>query len=117
MSSISDITSFVFIAQTTILVIATVLLAYPVVAYARNVVYTRGLLLLSGSFLILTFTYVVSFVFHLPVVSGALDLASATLAAFGVWQLARPFIRFDGGDIETTTVSETSGGFESAGDD
>jgi hypothetical protein len=113
----TDIASFAFIAQTTMLVIATALLAYPVVAYARNVAHTRGLLLLTGSFLLLTFTYVISFVFHLPVVSGILDLVSATFAAFGVWQFARPFVRFDGGEVETTTVTESSGGFENAGDD
>jgi hypothetical protein len=84
MNSMTDIASFAFIAQTTVLVIATALLAYPVVAYARNVAHTRGLLLLSGSFLVLTFTYVVSFVFHLPLVSGILDLVSASLAALGV---------------------------------
>lgn len=117
MNLTAELASFIFIAQTMVLVIASVLLAYPIVAYAQNVAHTRGLLLLSGAFLVLMFTYVVSFVFHLPVVSGVLDLVSATLAALGIWQFARPFVRFEGGEVETTTVGETSGGFESAGDD
>lgn len=118
MSLMSEFASFVFIAQTMALVITSVLLAYPIVAYAQNVAHTRGLLLLSGAFLVLMFTYVTSFVFQSPVVSSVLDLISATLAALGIWQFARPFVRFDGGEVETTTVSETtSGGFENAGDD
>jgi hypothetical protein len=118
MNAATDFVSFVFIAQTTILVITSALLVYPLVAYARNVAHTRGLLLLSGAFLVLMTTYVASFVFHAGVVSSVLDLTSATLTALGLWEFARPFVRFDGSEVETTaTVTETSGGFESAGDD
>lgn len=112
----TDIVAVVVIAQTAVLVAATALLAYPVVAYARNVAHPRGLLLLAGSFGTLTATYVATFVFSAPVVSSALDLLSAVLAALGTWEFARPFVRFDD-DVETTTVSGATGGFESAGDD
>ncbi|MFC7080556.1 hypothetical protein [Halorussus caseinilyticus] len=117
MTPMSDLLSFVFIAQTTMLVITSALLVYPVVAYARNVAHTRGLLLLAGAFLTLTVSYVASVPFGMTLVSSALDLAAALLAAAGVWQFARPFVRLDGGDVETTGVADTAGGFESAGDD
>lgn len=113
----TDLNTVVLIAQTTTLVIASLLLLYPVVAYARNVAYTRGLVLLSGAFLVLTSTYVVSFVFHADTVSAALDLLAALLAAGGVWQFARPFVRLDAGSVETTAVDQATGGFESADDD
>ncbi|WP_137286843.1 hypothetical protein [Halorussus salinisoli] len=117
MTSTSDLLSFVFIAQTTMLVITSVLLAYPVVAYARNVAHTRGLLLLAGAFLTLTVSYVAAIPFGMTLVSSVLDLTAALLAAGGVWQFARPFVRLDGGEVETTAVDDTTGGFESAGDD
>lgn len=113
----SDLVSFVLIAQTTALVAASLLLAYPVVAYARNVAHTRGLVLLSGAFLTLTATYVASFVYRMAVLSAALDLLAALLAAAGMGEFARPFVRADDREVETPTVEAASGGFESARDD
>lgn len=110
----SDLVSFVIIAQTALLVVATALIAYPVVAYAQNVAYPRGLLLLAGSFATLTATYVASFVFHASLASSVLDLLAALLAALGTWEFARPFVRFDD-DVEAATVDDATGGFESAG--
>lgn len=118
-----SLVSFVLIAQTTALVIVSVLLAYPVVAYARNVAHTRGLVLLSAAFLTLTVTYVASFVYRTSAVSAALDLLSALLAAAGTWEFARPFVRADDRDVGTVETIETAagesaaGGFESARDD
>lgn len=118
MNPTSDVASFVFIAQTTLMVITSLLLVYPVVAYGQNVAHTRGLLLLAGAFLVVTTSYVASFLFHADLVSAGLDLVASILAAFGTWQFARPFVRFDGGDVETTTaVGDATGGFESAGND
>lgn len=112
-----DFNTFVLIAQTTTLVAASLLLVYPVVAYGQNVAYTRGLLLLAGAFLVLMTTYVASFVFHLSLVSAALDLTAALLAAVGVWEFARPFVRTSDRGFETPTADEATGGFESAEDD
>lgn len=113
----SDLVSFVFIAQTTMLVITSCLLVYPVVVYARNVAYSRGLLLLAGAFFVVTATYVANYWLGRPFVSGLLDLLAAVLAAAGAWQFARPFVRVDGDEVETPTVGDATGGFESAGDD
>lgn len=125
MNPMSDFVSFVFIAQTTMLVITSLLLVYPVVAYARNVAYTRGLLALAGAFLVVTASYVASVPLGLSLVSAALDLVAALLAATGVWQFARPFVRFDAGTVEPSAAGGAGGefgsasesdGFESAGD-
>ncbi|WP_135826221.1 hypothetical protein [Halorussus ruber] len=118
MNPMSDLVSFVFIAQTTMMVITSALLVYPVVTYAQNVAHTRGLLLLGGAFLALTVSYVCAIPLGMSLASAVLDLVSAALAAVGLWQFARPFVRFDGGEVETTTaVTDSSGGFENAGDD
>lgn len=119
----TDLASFLFVAETATLVVASLLLVYPVVACARNVAHTRGLALLSASFFAVTATYVVTFFLDAPVVSGALGLLGATLAALGTWEFARPFVRTPDGDVGTTAASDPagrddgSGGFESAGDD
>lgn len=113
----NDLVSFLFVAQTTTLIITSLLLAYPVLAYSRNVAYTYGLVLLSAAFVVFTATYVLSFIFDYPVLSSVLDLVTAVLAALGTWQFARPFIDTGGGDVQTTTSDQATGGFESAGDD
>lgn len=112
-----DFDTFVLIAQTTTLIVASLLFVYPVVAYRQNVAHSRGLLLLAGAFLVLMATYVAAFVFHMSLVSAALDLTAALLAAVGVWEFARPFVRISDREFEAPTTDETSGGFESAGDD
>jgi hypothetical protein len=118
MNPMSNVVSFVFIAQTTMMVITSVLLVYPVVTYARNVAHTRGLLLLGGAFLALTVSYVLAIPLGMSLASAAFDLVAAALASVGLWQFARPFVRFDGGEVETTPVAtDSSGGFENAGDD
>lgn len=117
MTPMSDLVSFVFIAQTTIMVIASVLLVYPVVAYAHNVAHTRGLLLLAVAFLTLTVSYVAAIPFDMTLVSALLDLTAALLAAAGIWRFARPFVRLDDDNVETAAVGDVTGGFESAGDD
>ncbi|NHN58763.1 MULTISPECIES: hypothetical protein [Halorussus] len=109
--------SFVFIAQTATLVAASLLLVYPVVAYARNVAYTRGLLLLASAFFLVTGAYTAGFLFESSLVSEALDLVAALLAAAGTWHFARPYVRFDDAGVEAPTVGDPTGGFESAGDD
>lgn len=115
--TMSDVTTFVMIAQTSVLIIVSLLIVYPVVAYSRNVAHTRGLLLLAGSFMVLTFTYVASYFFHMDTTSAVLDLTAAILAALGSWQFARPFVRFGGGEVGPTEPTNATGGFESAGDD
>lgn len=113
----TDLASFFFLAETTAMVIASLLLVYPVVAYARNVAYTRGLLLLAASFLIVTASYIVWGVLQMSLLSTVLDLVASIAAAAGVWQFARPHIRFDDQPLETQSTTETTGGFDSAGDD
>ncbi|WP_166035596.1 hypothetical protein [Halorussus pelagicus] len=114
MNPMSNFVSFVFIAQTSMLVITTVLLVYPTVAYARNVAHTRGLLLLAAAFLSLTFSYVASIPLELSLVSAVFDFSASVFTAAGIWQFARPFVRMDDRDVETTTADDASGGFESA---
>lgn len=125
MTAMTDAVSFVFVAQTTSLVITSLLVIYPVVAYARNVAHTRGLVLLAAAFLTLTVSYVAWILLGMPVVSSALDLVAALLGAAGIWQFARPFVHFGGDDVEnfdgedvgTAPVGDATGGFESAGED
>lgn len=118
----SDPVSVAFVAQTAALVIATLSLAYPLAAYGHNVAHTGGLALLTATLVATTASYVAFSVFHLGLVSAALDLAAALSLAAAMWAFARSFVRFDDSDPEPPAVreiaasspDEPTGGFESA---
>lgn len=109
------IATLLLIVQTIILLVASLLLLYPVIAYAWNVAYTVEILFLAASFIMIAGAYVTGIVVELPVISGVLDLGSATASFWAMWRLADRFI-----DAETDTVSmEVSesgveGGFSNA---
>jgi len=119
---VSDLVALAFVAQTTALVVASLFLAYPLVAYGHNVAHTGGLAFLTGAFVATTASYVAFSVFDLGLVSAALDLLAALSLAAAMWAFARPFVRFDDTDPEapsvrelaTSSPDEPTGGFESA---
>lgn len=97
-------------AHTAILVVASLLLLYPVVSYAWNVAYTEELLLLAASFVFLAVAYVTGFVLELSLVSSAFDLGSAVCAFTAMWRLGTRFVDRE----EEVTIEETGsvdGGF------
>jgi hypothetical protein len=119
---VSDPVSVAFVVQTAALVVATLSLAYPLVAYGHNVAHTDGLAFLTGTLVATTASYVAFSVFHLGLVSAALDLTAALSLAAAMWAFARPFVWFDDAGPEPSAVrgvaesppDEPTGRFESA---
>ncbi|WP_135805607.1 hypothetical protein [Halorussus marinus] len=118
----SDLVTVGVAAQTAVLVIASLLLAYPLVAYGRYVAHTGGLALLTAALVATTASHVAFSVFEFGVVSAALDLAGALSLAAATWTFARPFVRFDDAgrvadvsdDLGASAPDEPTGGFERA---
>lgn len=122
------------VIQTAALVAATLLLLYPVVAYAQNVAYTEGVVALAVGLTLVSLSNLVGLLPastvraavpvvspHPLVVTSALNLLAGLSGTVGVYFFAREFLpgrggpdrRFDDGDRERPVA----GGFESAGDD
>lgn len=84
---------YILLAQAAVLLVTSVLLIYPVVAYARNVAYTEGFVFLALSFFSVTAVGVLDFVLDTTTAANLVRLVGAVLALIGVWFFARDFIR------------------------
>ncbi|MDZ7689387.1 MAG: hypothetical protein U5J64_11890 [Halobacteriales archaeon] len=69
------------------------LLVYTVVAYARNVAYVEGIVLLALAFLSVTFVLILDFFLGMATLANAVRLSGACFALAGVWFFARDFVR------------------------
>lgn len=87
-----NLLTWVLVTNTALLVLTSVLLLYPVIAYTRNVVYTEGFVLLAFAFLVLTFVNIADNVFEWTTTANAARVLAAASGAAGVWYLAREFI-------------------------
>lgn len=106
------VVELVLLAHTAILVVASLFMLYPVVAFAWNVAYTREMQLLSLAFLLLAGGYVAGVVVESAAASNALDLASAVLTFWAMWRLATRVP--DVGDTDASfdsTAPEVEDGF------
>lgn len=106
-----------YFAQTALLLLGSALLLYPVLAYARNVAYTEGVLALSLSLFLLTGSYVLGALGTALWIRNGVSLVSAIVATVGVWFFARSFVDLETDRSRTDDVPDTTGGFDSAGDD
>lgn len=122
------------IVQTAALGAASLLLLYPVYAYAQNVAYTEGVVGLAIGLFLVTVANLLSFVPEatarsaVPVVSlhplvwtSIVNLVAGVAATVGVYCFAREFLPTADGGVGTLTTDdegdeETAGGFEAAGD-
>ncbi len=124
------------VVQTALLLAATLLLLYPVVAYARNVAYTEGLVGLAAGLTLTTVGNLVAFLpeatvreavplvsAHPLVWSTLLNLLAGVSGTVGVYFFAREFLWVDSGDDLSTRRQDPveepptpEGGFEAAGD-
>lgn len=124
------------VVQTAALLAATLLLLYPVVAYAQNVAYTEGIVGLAVGLTLVSLSNLVGFLPeatvraavplvspHPLVVTTVLNLLAGLSGTAGVYFFAREFLpgrdgperRFDAGDGDDE--GGATGGFETAGDD
>lgn len=112
-----------YLLQTGLLLAASALLIYPVLAYARNVAYTEGVVALSASLFVLTVAYVLGALDAALWVRNAVSFLSAVLAGVGIWYFARSFVSVGDenvpvgrGDADDAGAVER-GGFDSGQDD
>lgn len=85
-----------FIGQAVVLVATTVLIVYPVVAYARNVAYTEAFVFLALSLVSLTVVGILDFLFAAHTPANVVRLLGGAFAFAGVWFFARDFIHVGG---------------------
>lgn len=107
-----SIATVLLTVHTVILVLGSMLLLYPVVAFAWNVAYTEEILLLAASFVLLAGAYVTGFVFEITIASSTLDLASATASFWAMWRLANRFMAAENDSLGLQTAGgPVQGGF------
>jgi hypothetical protein len=86
----------VLLAQAVLLLLTSGLLVYPVVAYARNVAYTEGIIFLALAFFAVTLVGVFDFLLDATTLANAVRALGGAFAFLGVWFFARDFIRIGG---------------------
>lgn len=107
-----SIVTVILLVHTAVLVVASLLLLYPVISYAWNVAYTREIQLLAVSFVLLAGGYVAGMVFRSDVASNALDLVSALVAFWAMWRLATRFVQPEDAEVSFESMDmESEGGF------
>ncbi len=106
----SAVITYVVFASTAALLLTSALLVYPVVAYARNVAYTEGVVFLALAFFLITIVAVADFIFGMRLVANLARLGGAACGFAGIWYFARDFVQIEGLDLDY------SGGIE-LGDD
>lgn len=109
--------------QIAALLAASLLLVYPVVAYARNVAYTEGLVGLATGFVLLTVSNTLGVLIDYDVVGASIEstaairsimnLGASVVATIGIYYFARQFIRTSAPTFDTTEP-EGSEGFDDA---
>lgn len=103
--------SHILLAQTAVLVAVSLAILYPVVAYARTLLYTGAVTMLAASLLVFTGGSIVEEGLGLIAASEGLYLLSALCFAGAVWLFAREFVRIDSGgfDVEAANPGASPG--------
>lgn len=106
-----------FLSNSALLLLTALLLVYPLVAYAQNVAYTEGFVLLALGFLAFTAAYILgTFQITSFTVRSGLNLLAATFATVGIWSFAREFVTVDPHVFEVAD-SSANRGFDRADDE
>lgn len=95
----SDLVTGVWAAQTATLVVAGVLLVYPLLRYDQNVKHPHAVRAMGGAFYLLVIGYSAETILGFPTVGGAFVFAAAAVGALGSWYFARPFVLREGSDV------------------
>jgi|AntRauTorcE11898_2_1112593.scaffolds.fasta_scaffold03534_6 hypothetical protein len=109
--------SRVLVAQTVVLVAISLAILYPVVAYARTLLYTEAVTMLATSLLVFTAGSIVEEGLGMVTASEGIYLLSALCFAAATWLFAREFVRPGSGGFDVDdTASRASTGFDGAAD-
>ena len=92
-------TGRILAAQTVVLVAVSLAVLYPVVAYARTLLYTEAVTMLSVSLLVFTIGSVVDEGLGMVTASEGIYLLSSLCFATAVWLFAREFVRINEGSF------------------
>ncbi|MFP4632542.1 MAG: hypothetical protein ACLFMT_03790 [Halobacteriales archaeon] len=98
--AIEQVLWYTVVFHTGLLVVTSLLLVYPLLAYARNVAYTEGLASLATAFFMITAVIITDFWLDMPVASNLARFLAAAAAFVGIWFFARDFVHVDGMDLE-----------------
>lgn len=103
-------TTHLLAVQTIVLVAVSLAVLYPVVAYARTLLYTDAVTLLAASLLVFTAGSVLEEGLGMTTASEGVYLLSCLCFAGSVWLFAREFVRVNEPSF-TVDASDTSSGF------
>lgn len=95
LDTVLDITGLL---GTFLLLAVSLLIVYPIVAYARNVAYTEAFVLLATGFFVLTVIGILEIVFAMDAAADVLRPVAAAAALAGTWFFAREFVDVGGDD-------------------
>jgi len=108
-------TGRILTAQTVVLVAVSLAVLYPVVAYARTLLYTEAVTMLSASLLVFTIGSVVDEGLGMVTASEGIYLLSSLCFAAAVWLFAREFVRINEGSFAVDdSISSGPSGFADA---
>ncbi|MBP1986230.1 hypothetical protein [Halolamina salifodinae] len=109
--------SHILIAQTVVLVAVSLAVLYPVVAYARTLLYTEAVAMLAASLLVFSAGSLVEEGLGMVTPAEGVYLLSALCFAGAAWLFAREFIRIDSGGFDADDATPgASPGFAEAAD-
>jgi len=108
---LSDIPQYVLFGQSVVLTLTSIVIIYPLVAYARNVAHTEAFVMLALALFSVTFVTIFEFVLDMFTVANVFRLAGGVFVFAGIWFFARDFINIGGSD------RLFHGGFEDGEDD
>ncbi|KPN30137.1 hypothetical protein SY89_00860 [Halolamina pelagica] len=104
----------VLAAQTVVLVVVSLAILYPVVAYARTLLYTEAVTLLAASVLVFTAGSVLQGGLGMVTAAEGTYLLSCLCFAGSVWLFAREFVRVGDSSFDTDDTPGSSPGFDGA---
>ena len=99
-----------------LLVIVSLIIVYPVVAYSRNVAYTEGIVALALAFFTVTVIMITDIHLQMEVLSDGLRVVAALFALVGTYYFARDFVDVGDSDMSSFGVEFDMGG-DDDGDD
>ncbi|MDY7080906.1 MAG: hypothetical protein SXQ77_00505 [Halobacteria archaeon] len=92
MVAAESIVTWIFVAQTVLLILTAFLILYPLVAYSRNIAYTQGFVFLAAALLLYTMSNVAEYILLNTLLAHLSRALAAVMVAAGVWYFARDFI-------------------------
>ena len=108
---LSEIPQYILFGQSAVLTITSIVIIYPLVAYARNVAHTEAFVMLALALFSVTFVTIFEFVLGMFTVANFFRLLGGIFVLAGIWFFARGFINIRGSD------RMFHGGFEDGKDD